>query len=181
MGLAWTQDGGDTLVVETSITRGKGELKLTGQMGEVMQESAQAAYTYLREHAKDLGVPTDFWKNRDVHVHVPEGAIPKDGPSAGSAMAVSMLSAMRKRPPMAKMAMTGEITLRGRILAVGGMKEKVLAAHRARIETVFLPKMNEKELVEVPKEVRRDIRFIFVDSLDEIIQRAFPARRKKRS
>ena len=181
VGLAWTQDGGDTLVVETSITRGKGELKLTGQMGEVMQESAQAAYTYLREHANDLQVPTDFWKNRDVHVHVPEGAIPKDGPSAGSAIAVSMLSAMRKRPPMAKMAMTGEITLRGRILAVGGMKEKVLAAHRARIETVFLPKLNEKELVEIPKEVRRDVRFIFVDTLDEIIQRAFPARRRKRS
>ncbi len=181
VGLAWTQDGGDTLVVETSITRGKGELKLTGQMGEVMQESAQAAYTYLREHAKDLGVPTDFWKNRDVHVHVPEGAIPKDGPSAGSAMAVSMLSAMRKRPPMAKLAMTGEITLRGRILAVGGMKEKVLAAHRAGIETVFLPKLNEMELVEVPKEVQGDIRLVFVDTLDEIIRLAFPARRKKRS
>ena len=181
VGLAWTQDGGETLVVETSITRGKGELKLTGQLGEVMQESAQAAYTYLLARAKELQIPTEFWKNRDVHVHVPEGAIPKDGPSAGSAIAISMLSAMRKKPPMAKMAMTGEITLRGRILAVGGLKEKVLAAHRARIETVFLPKLNEKELVEVPEEVQRDIRFVFVESLDEIIRRALPATRKKRS
>ncbi|MDK1020827.1 MAG: endopeptidase La [Candidatus Hydrogenedentes bacterium] len=181
VGLAWTQDGGDTLIVETLITRGKGELRLTGQLGEVMQESAQAAYTYLRAHAKELQIPTEFWKNRDVHVHLPEGAIPKDGPSGGCAIVVSLLSAMRKRPPMAKMAITGEITLRGRILAVGGLKEKVLAAHRARIETIFLPKLNEKELVEVPKEVQRDIRFVFVESLNEIIRLVFPARRKKPS
>ncbi len=181
VGLAWTQDGGDTLVVETTIMRGKGELKLTGQLGDVMQESAQAAYTYLRAHAEELRIPTEFWKNRDVHVHLPEGAIPKDGPSGGCAIAVSMLSAMRKKPPMAKMAMTGEITLRGRILPIGGLKEKVLAAHRAGIKTVFLPKLNEKELVEVPKEVQRDIRFVFVETLNEIIRRAFAVTRKKRS
>lgn len=180
VGLAWTQDGGDTLIVETTIMRGKGELKLTGQLGEVMQESAQAAFTYLRAHAKELSIQGEFWKSSDVHVHLPEGAIPKDGPSAGAAMAVSMLSALRKRAPAAKMAMTGEITLSGRILAVGGMKEKVLAAHRAKIDTVLLPRLNEKEIVEIPKEVRRDISFVFVDTLDDVIARAFPARRKKR-
>jgi len=181
-GLAWTQDGGDTLVIETTITPGKGDLKLTGQLGEVMQESAHAAYTYLRAHAKDLKIPSDFWKNRDVHLHVPEGAIPKDGPSAGAAMTISMLSAMRKKAPVSKMAMTGEITLRGRILGIGGLKEKVLAAHRAKMKQVILPRLNEKELVEVPKEVQRDIDFVFVDTLDEVIHLAFPrAARKKRS
>jgi len=173
VGLAWTQDGGDTLPIETTITRGKGDLKMTGQLGEVMQESAQAAYTYLRAHAKELGISTEFWKNCDVHVHVPEGAVQKDGPSAGSAITVSMLSAFRKKAPLAKLAMTGEITLRGRLLAVGGIKEKVIAAHRAKIDTILLPKQNEAELVEIPKEVHRDVRFVLVETLDEVIQRSF--------
>ncbi|MCH7909819.1 MAG: endopeptidase La, partial [Candidatus Hydrogenedentes bacterium] len=185
-GLAWTVGGGDTLIIETTLTRGKGELKLTGQLGEVMQESAQAAYTYLRAAAKDLKIPTEFWKNSDMHLHVPEGAIPKDGPSAGVAMVISMLSSLRKKAPRAKLAMTGEITLRGRVLAVGGVKEKILAAHRAKMETVLLPVDNRKDLKEVPKEVRDDLTFVFVKSLDEVIEQAFrrvraPKKKRKTS
>jgi len=180
IGLAWTVTGGDTLPIETTVMRGKGNLTLTGQLGEVMQESAQAAYTYLRAHAKELKIPSEFWKNTDIHIHVPEGAIPKDGPSAGGAIAVSLLSALRKKAPKANLAMTGEMTLRGRVLGVGGLKEKVIAAHRAGMKTVLVPKENEKDLVEVPKEVQQDIKFIFVDHLDQILRESFPKPQRKR-
>ena len=179
VGLAWTSTGGDTLVIETTLMKGKGDLKLTGQLGEVMQESAQAAYTYLRANAKELKIPMEFWKNYDVHVHLPEGGIPKDGPSAGGALTVSMLSAFRKKAPSAQLAMTGEITLRGRILPVGGVKEKVLAAHRGQIKKLILPKENEKDLVEVPKEVTDDIEFVLVETLDEVIHHAFAKVKQK--
>ncbi|HOZ48610.1 MAG TPA: endopeptidase La [Candidatus Hydrogenedentes bacterium] len=178
VGMAWTMAGGDILNVETSVMKGKGELTLTGQLGDVMKESAQAAFTYLRAHARALGIPEAFHKSSDVHVHVPEGAIPKDGPSAGLPLAVSMLSALRQKAPKALLAMTGEISLRGRVLVVGGVKEKVLAAHRSGIKTVILPKGNEKDLPEIPEEVRKDVHFAFVETMDEVFRIAFGAPRK---
>jgi len=182
VGMAWTMSGGDILNVETSTMKGKGELTLTGQLGDVMKESAQAAHTFLRAHAQELKIPAEFHKTKDLHVHVPEGAIPKDGPSAGLPIAVSMLSALRKKPPKASLAMTGEITLRGRVLGIGGIKEKALAAHRAGIRTVVLPKENEKDLPEVPEDVRKDIQFAFVDTMQEAFRLAFGTARsgKKR-
>lgn len=173
VGLAWTSVGGDILHIETSVTKGKGQLTLTGQLGEVMKESAHAGYTYLRAHAKELKIPENFCKIYDLHVHVPEGAIPKDGPSAGVCIAVSMVSALRKKAPKGLLAMTGEITLRGRVLPVGGIKEKVLAAHRAGIRTVVLPKENVKDLTEIPEEARSDIEFKPVESVDEVFEIAF--------
>ena len=173
VGLAWTWSGGDILNIETSTMKGKGELVLTGQLGDVMKESAHAAHTYLRAHAQELKVPVRFYQNLDIHVHVPEGAIPKDGPSAGTAIAISMLSALRNTPPRAHTAMTGEITLRGRVLQVGAIKEKVLAAHRAGVQRVILPKENEKDLVDVPEEVRKELRFVFVEEIGEVVREAF--------
>ena len=173
IGLAWTQMGGDVLHIETSVMKGKGGLLLTGKLGEVMQESARAAYSYLRAHAEELKISPSFYKTMDMHVHVPEGAIPKDGPSAGITMAVSMLSALRGAPQNARRAMTGELTLRGRVLPVGGIKEKVLAAHRVGIRTVIMPKENEKDLVEIPKEVRDDISFKLVSNVEEVFAIVF--------
>ncbi|HNV21452.1 MAG TPA: endopeptidase La [Candidatus Hydrogenedentes bacterium] len=180
VGLAWTAVGGDILHIETSLARGKGELALTGQLGEVMRESAQAAYTFLRAHASQLGVPVTFAKTYDVHVHVPEGAIPKDGPSAGIPIAVSLLSALKKKAPKPALAMTGEITLRGRVLPVGGVKEKVLAAHRAGIKTVVMPRENEKDLRDIPAEVKRELKFVLVERIDEAFAVAFGGQRKKK-
>ena len=181
VGMAWTMSGGDILHVETSMMKGKGELMLTGQLGDVMKESGQAAYSFLRAHARELKIPGEFHKTKDIHVHVPEGAIPKDGPSAGVPLAVSMLSALTNRPPKSALALTGEITLRGRVLAVGGIKEKVLAAHRAGIRTVVLPKENEKDMPDIPGEVRNDIRFVFIETIDQALRHAFsPARSPKR-
>ncbi len=169
IGLAWTQTGGDILCIETSIMQGKGKLTLTGQLGDVMKESASAAHTYLRANAAALGLPEDFYKDKDIHVHVPEGAIPKDGPSAGVAIAVSLLSALTGKKPRAACAMTGEITLRGRVLPVGGIKEKVLAAHRAGIRHLLLPAENEKDFPDIPKEVRDDVKFSLVSHLDDAL------------
>ena len=173
VGMAWTSTGGDVLTIETSLMKGKGALMLTGQLGNVMQESAKAAYTYLRSHAEELKISPQFYKTTDLHVHVPEGAIPKDGPSAGTALAVSMLSALRNQAPRAMLSMTGEITLRGRVLPVGGIKEKVIAAHRAGVRSIVLPKENEKDLVEIPKEVRDDIAFTLVDHISQVFELAF--------
>ncbi|MBX7256380.1 MAG: endopeptidase La [Candidatus Hydrogenedentes bacterium] len=173
VGLAWTWAGGDILNIETSTMKGKGTLMLTGQLGDVMKESAQAAYTYLRAHAKELEIPPLFFRNLDLHLHVPEGAIPKDGPSAGVALAVSMVSALRATPPAPMLAMTGEITLRGLVLPVGGIKEKVLAAHRAGIRTIVLPKENEKDLKDIPKEILADIKIILVTDVGEAFAVAF--------
>jgi len=167
IGMAWTHTGGDILHIETTTMKGKGALTLTGQLGNVMQESAKAAYSYLRARAKDLKIPETFYKTWDLHVHVPEGAIPKDGPSAGVPIAVSMLSALRGAAPKKAASMTGEITLRGRVLPIGGVKEKVLAAHRAGIRLVVLPKENEKDLVEIPEEVKADTEFVLVNTIGE--------------
>ena len=175
VGMAWTQAGGDILRIETSVMSGKGGLALTGQLGEVMKESAAAAYTYLRANTKALGVPTDFHKKYDLHVHVPEGAIPKDGPSAGVAILVSMMSALVNRAPADALSMTGEITLRGRVLPVGGIKEKVLAARRAGIRTIILPRDNEKDFPDLPAEVLKEVRFVLVDNVSDALKAAFPA------
>ncbi|GMW03898.1 MAG: Lon protease [Candidatus Hydrogenedentota bacterium] len=176
IGLAWTWAGGEILSIESTTTRGKGNITLTGQLGDVMKESAQAAYTFLRSNAKALGVPQNFHNVMDLHIHVPEGAIPKDGPSAGVALTTSLMSALTNRPPQGMLAMTGEITLRGRVLPVGGVKEKILAAHRAGIKTVILPKENEKDLRDVPKEVLDDIRIVPVTEVMEALRIAFDTR-----
>jgi ATP-dependent Lon protease len=168
-GIAWTAAGGDTMAVEVTFMEGKGNLILTGQLGDVMQESAQAALSYTRSHARDLGIKRKDFERLDIHIHVPEGAIPKDGPSAGITMATALVSALSSRPVHREVGMTGEITLRGRILPIGGFKEKILAAHRAGLKTVLLPKKNEKDLQEIPRKVRRDLQFIFVERMDEVL------------
>ncbi|HQU33210.1 MAG TPA: endopeptidase La, partial [Thermoanaerobaculaceae bacterium] len=168
-GLAWTEVGGEILGTEVSLMRGKGTLTLTGQLGDVMQESARAALSYVRARAVQLPLPADFFETRDIHVHVPEGAIPKDGPSAGITMAMALLSAVVGVPVRQDLAMTGEITLRGKVLPVGGIKDKVLAAFRSGIREVILPEENEKDLEEIPEEVRNAIQFHLVKEMDEVI------------
>ncbi len=168
-GMAWTEAGGDILFIETALMPGKGELQLTGQLGDVMKESAKAAYSYIRSRWDTLGLSKDFYKKTDVHVHVPEGAVPKDGPSAGLAMATSMISALTHRPFKKDFAMTGEITLRGRAMEIGGVKEKVIAAHRAGIKDIILPKTNEKDLEDIPDSVKQSLRFHFVSHLDSVL------------
>lgn len=175
-GLAWTQSGGDVLFIETSVMPGKGRITLTGQLGEVMKESAQAAISYIRSRWQQLKLPKDFYYKNDIHIHVPEGAVPKDGPSAGITMATALISALTKRKVKKTVAMTGEITLRGRVLEIGGVKEKVIAAHRAGITTVILPKTNQRDLKDVPDKVKREIRFHFVSHLDEVLRIAFLGR-----
>jgi ATP-dependent Lon protease len=168
-GLAWTEVGGSILSTEVSVVEGKGKLTLTGKLGDVMQESAQAAMSYVRSRAGRLGLPRDFYRNFDIHVHVPEGAIPKDGPSAGITMATALASALSKIPVRRDIAMTGEITLRGKVLAIGGLKEKLLAAHRAGIFEIILPKDNEKDIADVPENLRSAIKLHFVDKMDEVL------------
>jgi ATP-dependent Lon protease len=168
-GLAWTPFGGDVLTIEVSVLPGKGNLLLTGQLGDVMQESAQAALSYLRARADDLNVPHDDFEMFDVHVHLPEGAVPKEGPSAGITLAAAVISAFTERAVRADYAMTGEITLRGKVLPVGGIKDKILAARRARIKHVIIPRQNEKDLVDVPKEAMHDLKVWIVDNMQQVL------------
>lgn len=168
-GLSWTEAGGDIIFIEVAVMPGKGELVLTGQLGDVMKESARAAYSYVRSRWKKLGLKEDFYKKIDVHVHVPEGAVPKDGPSAGLAMATALVSALTNTPTRREVAMTGEITLRGRALEIGGVKEKVIAAHRAGIKDVILPMENEKDLEELPQQVKDELKFHFVEDMDGVL------------
>ena len=175
-GLAWTEVGGELLTIEATILPGTGKTMLTGKLGDVMQESAQAALTIVRSKADALGIDKNFYKDTDIHVHVPEGAIPKDGPSAGIAMVTSIASAFTKRPVRGNLAMTGEITLRGRVLPIGGLKEKLLAAHRGGIKTVIIPKENEKDLVDIPSNVLKDMQIVLVERIDEVLEAAFAPR-----
>jgi ATP-dependent Lon protease len=182
-GVAWTQAGGDVMPIEVTLMPGKGGgMLLTGQLGDVMQESAQAALSYTRSQAKKLKITLSQFDKNDIHLHVPEGAIPKDGPSAGVALATALISAFTGRKVRRDVAMTGEITLRGRVLPVGGIKEKVLAARRVGIKTIVLPKKNEKDLVEVPKRALKDLDVVLADMMDEVVKTALrPAPRKPSS
>jgi ATP-dependent Lon protease len=174
-GLAWTEVGGELLETEVGLMRGKGKLTLTGQLGDVMQESARAAVSYLRSRADLLGIDPDFNETNDLHLHVPEGAIPKDGPSAGITMATALVSALTRIPVRKDVAMTGEITLRGKVLPVGGIKDKVLAAYRAGITELIMPHENEKDLDDIPEEIRAVIEVHLIDSMDEVLRLALDA------
>jgi ATP-dependent Lon protease len=171
-GLAWTQVGGETLAVEASLMKGKGQLTLTGQLGDVMKESGQAALSYARARADRLNLAPDFYEKLDIHIHVPAGATPKDGPSAGVTMACALVSALTQIPVRRDVAMTGEITLRGKVLPIGGLKEKAIAALRARVKTVIIPQANKKDLVEIPKNVKRRLKFVAVADMDEVLNEA---------
>ena len=171
-GLAWTEVGGEVLSTEAMLMEGKGRLTLTGKLGDVMQESAQAAMSYIRSRSQAFGLPKDFYRHLDIHMHVPEGAIPKDGPSAGITICTSIVSALTHIPVRCDIAMTGEITLRGKVLPIGGVKEKLLAAHRLGLHTVILPKDNEKDLADIPMEIRSQMSIHFVESMDEVLQLA---------
>jgi len=171
-GLAWTQVGGELLSIETLIMPGKGNLTMTGKLGDVMKESAQAAVSYVRSRAETLAIDLKFYKLNDIHIHIPEGAIPKDGPSAGISMCTSIVSALTKRPVRHDIAMTGEITLRGRVLTIGGLKEKILAAHRGGVKKVIIPKENEKDLKDIPATVLKAIEIVSVEHMDEVLPHA---------
>jgi len=180
VGLAWTEVGGDMLKIEVTVLDGKGELTLTGQLGDVMQESARAAMTYVRSRLRQLGLPRTFFAKHDVHIHVPEGAIPKDGPSAGITLAAALYSALGNKPVRERLAMTGEITLRGSVLQVGGLKEKLLAAHRAGVRTVLIPARNAADLDDIPPDVRSALDIRLVTTMDEVAAEAFGGKGPRR-
>jgi len=171
-GLAWTPTGGEILFIEASQMPGNKQFKITGSVGNVMEESAMAALTFVRAHAKDYGIDPDFFEKTDIHLHIPAGATPKDGPSAGVTMTTALVSLLTKKPIRSDVGMTGEITLRGQVLPVGGIKEKMLAAHRAGLKTIFLPKENKGDLDDLPEEVRKSIQFIPVDDVNQILKKA---------
>ena len=171
-GLAWTSVGGDTLQIEVNIMPGKGEFQLTGQLGDVMKESAQAGISYIRSVSQQYGIDKEFFGKYDIHIHIPEGAVPKDGPSAGITMATAMLSAITKRKVRKDVAMTGEITLRGRVLPIGGLKEKILAAKNAGIKTICVPKKNEPDVTEIAQEIKRGLEIVFVENMEQVLKTA---------
>ena len=175
-GLAWTQTGGDILYIECTMMRGKGNLSLTGHLGDVMKESAQAAMSYARSRGEKLGIKAEVFAKHDVHIHVPAGAIPKDGPSAGITMATTLISTLTRTPVRRDVAMTGEITLRGNVLPIGGLKEKALAARRMGIKTVIVPAKNDKDVKELPPNVRRGMQFVYVDHMDQVLDAALVKR-----
>ncbi len=172
-GLAWTEVGGELLSIEASVLTGSGKLSPTGKLGDVMKESAHAALSYVRSRAKDFGLKKDFYQKSDIHIHIPEGAVPKDGPSAGIAMAVAMVSALTNNPLRHDVAMTGELTLTGKVLPIGGLKEKTLAAHRGGIFKLILPKENEKDIPDIPDKIKKEMKFFPVSNMDQAIKEAF--------
>ncbi|MCD8568458.1 MAG: hypothetical protein LRY50_09055 [Geovibrio sp.] len=169
-GLAWTPYGGDILQIEVSVFPGSGKLELTGKLGEVMSESARTALSVVKSRADKFGIPAYMFKDNDIHLHVPEGAVPKDGPSAGITMTTALMSALSGLKVNCRIAMTGEITLRGRVLPVGGIKEKVLAAHRAGVKEIILPSANEKDLTDIPADVKNETRFHLFESIDQVLE-----------
>ena len=171
-GLAWTSVGGEMLQVEVAVMEGSGKVELTGSLGDVMKESAKAAISYIRSRAQEYGIDPNFYKNKDIHIHLPEGAVPKDGPSAGVTLTTALVSALTGTPVRRDVAMTGEITLRGRVLAIGGLREKTMAAYRAGIKTVLIPKENLPDLYEVDPVVKEAIRFIPADHVETVLQTA---------
>ena len=177
-GLAWTESGGDIIYIEATMMKGKGSLTLTGHLGDVMKESAHAALSYIRSRAKTFGVSNDLFSKNDIHIHVPAGAIPKDGPSAGITMATALISAFTGRPVNKSTAMTGEVTLRGRVLPIGGLKEKTLAAKRMGIKKIIIPKRNQKDLEDIPKYIKKDMKFILVEMTDEVFKNALKKPKK---
>jgi ATP-dependent Lon protease len=172
LGVAWTEAGGDLLPVEVTLMPGKGQLTLTGQLGEVMQESAQAALSYTRSRADTLGIDNDRFETTDIHVHLPEGAIHKEGPSAGITLATALISAFTDRPVRHDLVMTGEITLHGRVIPIGGLKEKVMAARRVNIRNIIIPAKNKPDLIEVPRKARKDLNVILVERMDQVLDAA---------
>jgi ATP-dependent Lon protease len=173
IGLAWTEFGGETLTIEVTVIPGNGKLVPTGQLGNVMKESAQAAMTYVRSRAADLGLAANFYQKNDFHIHIPEGAVPKDGPSAGITMAVALVSALTKTPLRPNLAMTGELTLTGKVLPIGGLKEKVLAAHRFCINHLIIPVENDKDIPDIPMNVRKDMQFYPATTMDDVLKNSF--------
>jgi ATP-dependent Lon protease len=173
-GLAWTESGGEIMYIEVRAMLGKGNLSLTGQLGEVMRESAQTVLAYVRAHAVELGLSRDFFETMDIHIHVPAGAVPKEGPSAGTALMTALLSALLDRPAPKNLAMTGEITLRGQVMAIGGLKEKALAALRARVRRIVIPRQNDKDLADLPASLKKKVEFIQVDDIQELLAVVFP-------
>jgi ATP-dependent Lon protease len=177
-GLAYTSVGGDTLQIEVSLAPGKGKLVLTGKLGDVMKESAQTAFSFVRSNTKTLGIDEKFHEKYDIHIHVPEGAVPKDGPSAGITITTALVSALTGKYVDREVGMTGEMTLRGRVLPIGGLKEKTLSAHRAGIKTVILPKDNEKDIDDIPESVREELTFILVSHIDQVLEKALVGEKK---
>jgi ATP-dependent Lon protease len=178
-GLAFTPVGGEVLFIEATAMPGGKQFLLTGSLGQVMQESARAALSLVRSASPRLGVPSSYWRDHDIHLHIPAGAQPKDGPSAGVTMATALASLATGRPVQHDVAMTGEVTLRGKVLPIGGVKEKVLAAHRAGLKTVILPRRNEADLDDVPPEVREDLRFVFAEDIDDVLKAALEKEPRK--
>jgi ATP-dependent Lon protease len=178
-GIAYTEVGGDVMPIEVSLMPGKGQMTLTGQLGEIMQESVQAALSYTRAHAKEYGIKSGSFESLDIHLHIPEGAVPKDGPSAGITMATALISAFSQYKVRHDVAMTGEITLRGKVLPIGGLKEKLIAAHRAGVKTVIIPTQNKKDLVDIPKRIRREMNIIFASQMDEVLKHALIMTKKR--
>jgi ATP-dependent Lon protease len=180
-GLAWTETGGDIIYIEATLMTGKGTITLTGQLGDVMKESAHAALSYIRSNARQIGIDNKLFSKNDIHIHVPAGAIPKDGPSAGITMATAIASAFTGKPAYKSTAMTGEVTLRGRVLPIGGLKEKTLAAKRMGIHKILIPMRNKKDLEDIPKYVKKGMEFILVETMDEVLKKALKNPRKRKS
>ena len=180
-GLAWTSVGGDTLQIEVNVMPGKGEILLTGKLGDVMKESAQAGISYIRSVSEKYHIAPDYFQKKDIHIHIPEGAVPKDGPSAGITMATAILSAVTNKKVYANLAMTGEITLRGRVLPIGGLKEKLLAAKNAGIRTVLVPKKNKPDVEEMSEEITNGLKIIFVETMEEVISQALVKKKKNKA